>query len=510
MERYMKKNNNKTVETKTNKIDVMLLLMYIYLFMPLFLFCMLWLKPLYAVVACGLIAYGIDLALKEEKPLWKPEKNKNNFALMALILFLIVLVVITSGTGASVTQYPDHLYRNALFRMIIDHDWPVKLTQNGSTKILSYYIGFWLPAGLIAKFTSYQVGFLFLQIWSVIGLVFVFYLIFERKQKIRLWYFIVFIFFGGGDAIGFKLIGKIFDQVGNSYEWWSINYNYPGFMTSLFWVYNQVIYAWLTHLLIMRQKNNHNILFIWSASLLNCTFPSVGMIPFAVYRAITNVKSQYYVDRVKKAILECLTWQFGIGFILALLSTMYLTSNINVIKYMALDNTYNVISTSNYMFLQGDFSAFKWTTRLYNYLWFVFLEFIIHFIIIYKAQSHKPIYWLTLVVLFICPLIEIGGWIDFCMRGSIPALLTLYLMVIDSLEIYYKENNKVLFTILVVYLVICAITCYETLLGVMKPMANNIWDSVQVMPEAFSEDYVFNANNFFADASAFFFRVFAK
>ena len=177
---------------------------------------------------------------------------------------------------------------------------------------------------------------------------------------------------------------------------------------------------------------------------------------------------------------------------------------------MALDNTYNVISTSNHVFLQGDFSAFKWTTRLYNYLWFVFLEFIVHFIIIYKAQSHKPIYWLTLVVLLVCPLIEIGGWIDFCMRGSIPGLLTLYLMVIDSLEIYYKENNKVLFTILIVYLVICAITCYETLLGVMKPMASNIWDSVQVLPEAFSEDYVFNANNFFADANAFFFRVFAK
>ena len=504
-----------TIFNKIKKIDFFLIFIYIYLFLPLILFASLWLKPIYAILIDALIVFGIYKSIKVETPLWRPEKNKDNIVKLVLILFFIVLWIITSGVGSSVTQYPDHLYRNALFRMLIDHDWPVRLTYNGNTKAMSYYIGFWLPAALVGKITSYQFAFLFLQIWSVIGIFITLYLIFERKGQIKIWYFIVFVFFGGADAIGFNLIGKVFDQLGNRYEWWAINYNYPGFMTSVFWVYNQVIYAWVTTLMILRQKRNDNIVFIWSTSLLNCTFPAVGIIPFGFYRAFKNEKGKYYVDIVKKALLNALTWQFLVGFILALMSSLYLLSNINVIKYMnIIDSSNNLISTSRtfltYDVILYDFSAYPWTTRLYNYLWFVFIEFIIHFIIIYKSQSNKSLYWLTLIVLLICPLIEIGGWIDFCMRGSIPALLCLYLMVIDAIEDYSANNQKTMLSLLISFLVICSITCYDTLLGVMQPMANNLWDGTKVTADAFSEEYVFNANNFFSSNDTFFFKYLAR
>ena len=213
------------------KISILQLFTYIYLFLPTFLFFSLWLKPIFGIPLSLLIIVGIYFSLRNETPLWKPELNKNNIVILLLVFFLVVMWTMTSGVGSSVTQYPDHLYRNGLFRMLIDHKWPVVLNQNGQSKYMAYYIGFWLPAALVGKVSSYSFAFLFLQLWMLIGLFLVFYYICEKRGKIRFWFFVVFVLFGGADYIGYKLIGEYFTQLGNRVEWWAYIYNIPGILT---------------------------------------------------------------------------------------------------------------------------------------------------------------------------------------------------------------------------------------------------------------------------------------
>ncbi|MBP3890906.1 MAG: hypothetical protein J6D29_01905 [Solobacterium sp.] len=502
------------MEIEKKKIDLLQLITYIYLFTPVFLFVTMWLK-FYIGIPLGIaILVGIYFSLKNETPLWYPERNKHTFVFLGLVLAITVIWTFTSGVGSSVVQYPDHLYRNALFRILIDHEWPVKLTVNGNTKGMAYYIGFWLPAALVAKVSSYQFGFLFLQIWMIIGLFLILYYICEKHQKLRLWYILVFIVFGGADWIGYQLIGKAFDQLGNRIEWWAYVYNYPGVMTSTFWVYNQVIYGWLIFSMIMRQKDNRNILFLWSAGVLNCTFPAAGMIPFAIYRALRNTDEKEFFTKFGKAVTSCLSWQFLVGFLISLISTVYVLSNTNVGANLAIDNASKVMSILPTLTAEGatvvSFNAYPWTTRVYIYLWFVLLEFGLYFIVIYKSQNKKPIYWLTLIVLLACPLIEVGGWIDFCMRASIPGLFVLFHMVIDAFEDYVDNKKYVYVAILVLFSFFSSMTCHDTLMGVMGPMAQKFYNNEKVSADAFSESYVFNADNFFSSMQSPFFKYFAK
>ena len=478
---------------------------------------MFWLKPVYAIILSVAIVAGVFFSYKNDSAISIENLGKRDYLIFGLVFVLIVLLVLTSGTGASISQYPDHLYRNGLFRILIDHDWPVRLTYDGTTKGLTYYLGFWLPAALIGKCTSYQFGLLCLQIWAVIGLFLTYIFICEKKQKVRLWYFIVFIFFGGADYIGFNLIGKLFEQAGNSIEWWNVKYNYPGVLTSIFWAYNQAIYAWVGFSMIMRQKNNKNLLYLWGCNLINSTFASVGMIPFVIYRAIKNVDEDKLTERIISAIKGCLSWQFVSGFIISLLSTIYLLSNTNVAETVVLDNSYNLLSSDLSFALNSaaqvktaQFAAYPWTTGLYSYLWFILLEFGIHYMIIYQSQAHKTIYWLSLAVLLICPLINVGYWIDFCMRGSIPALFVLYYLVIDSFEDYYEKKNTLLLSLLVVMMLLSARTCLDTFAGVMSPTVNSLWDSTAITADAFDEAYIFKANNFFSSSDSFFYKYLAK
>ena len=492
--------------------DYRLLLLYIYIFLPSMLFFATWFKPIYALIFTALSIVGIYLSYKNDTPLIKLEKDKKTIISLLFVLFIIVTVVLTSGIGSSIAQYPDHLYRNAVFKTLIDHEWPVALSLNGTSKVMTYYIGYWLPAALVAKVSSYQMGFLFLQIWAVIGLWFIYRLIVDEKKKVRIWFLIVFLLFGGADYIGYVFIGKIFNQVGNSYEWWAYNFNYPGFFTQLFWAYNQVIYGLIIHQMIMRQKCNKNILFIWMASLINSPFPAIGMIPFAVYRAIKN--SDDNKINFIKAVTDSISIQNVIGLVLSVVCLIYLSSNLNIIRYMSnSDIAGNVISLSN-EYLKDlsttTFGPYQWTTKLYNYLWFVLLEFGLYYIVLYKKFNNNSFYWLTLVVLLLCPLIEIGGWIDFCMRGSIPALYCLYMMLTDSLEDYLENKNYLLFACLILLLAISSLTCKETLVGVMQPTAQAFYEGKTLETESFSEEYIFKANNFFGTTDSIFYKYFAK
>ena len=174
------------------KADWLLLAAYIYILLPVALFLLLWLKLWIGIPVTMLLIVGAVLTFRKDKLSWKPEKKQLTIAVLIAGLLIIVLWVLTSGIGASVTQYPDHDYRNALFKALVDNPWPVKISDlSGQPRGMSYYIGFWLPAALIGKLFSYSAGFLFQQLWAVLGIFLCWYFVCEKMQKMRLHYSIL-------------------------------------------------------------------------------------------------------------------------------------------------------------------------------------------------------------------------------------------------------------------------------------------------------------------------------
>ena len=116
-----------------------------------------------------------------------------------------------AGIGGLWYQSSDHDLRNAIFRDLINHNWPVYY-QTADVAMV-YYMGYWLPAAITAKIFlfisqnfSFIAGNIFLLLYSTFGVLLVFFHIL-RAVKIKnfikvIIVILMFIFFSGMDIIG--------------------------------------------------------------------------------------------------------------------------------------------------------------------------------------------------------------------------------------------------------------------------------------------------------------------
>ena len=523
---------------------------YIYIFLPVIIFALTWTHFYIGIPVAALIIWGIYSTLVNDSDISMPEEGRASRITLAAVILVIVMWVLTSGTGAAVVQYPDHLYRNAIYKILVDNPWPVRMeSADGDVRGLIYYIGFWLPAALMGKSLSYEAGFLFQIIWAALGIFLTWYFFCEKKGKQRLWYLIAFIFFGGADLIGRLLSGSIYADIGNRYEWWAIIYNYPGISTHLFWVFNQVVYGWLIYCLIDRQTNNRSILFIWSAALLTCPFPAAGMVPFAMLKGYENAeteakekgaetsgseKSGRQEDKrtgswrdgaarttslLGSGIKESLTLCNGAGLIITAFTSGYVLSNMAVSATMP-DVGQSAAPDAAAQAADGaaaaaqntaaEFGSYGWLTSLWLYLLFALIEFGLYYFVIYRSQGKRRIYWLCLAVLMACPLIKIGYSVDFCMRASIPACLCLFGMVTDAIEDYISSRRYVLLSLLLCLMVIGSAATFDTLYGTISRTVSLQLNNEKVTTGIINEKAVMTVHNFSSGMDSFFYKYMAR
>ena len=185
---------------KKKKIIWLNLLIYIYLFLPVLIFVVGWLKWYWA------LPFGILMALACVKGFTDSVQcdcfllEKSDFRILIKALFLIILWVYLSGIGGWCYQNSDHEARSAIFRALVEYDWPV-VSYDGSRGLI-YYIGFWLPAACFGKVFGLEAGYTVQVIWAVLGIFIVYYLICVFRKKVELWPLVFMIFFSGLDYVG--------------------------------------------------------------------------------------------------------------------------------------------------------------------------------------------------------------------------------------------------------------------------------------------------------------------
>ena len=488
-----------------NKLNLnMVSLIFLYLLLPFLLFLAGWCRWYIALPGIALLIFAFVRMCREQAKweLWQPEWNRENLKKIAIITAIIIGWVYLSGIGTLVYQNSDHDCRNAIFEMLVEKNWPVKgnISIDGitSTRGLIYYIAFWLPAAFVGKHTSLEFGYFFQILWAVLGILGFYYLFCAVRKKISIWPLLAFIGFSGLDIVGYYLHGiKLSDVSLTSHlEWWS-TFQFSSFTTQLFWVFNQSIPIWLILLLMYHQKKNRYIVLLLALAMLYGTLPFIGLIPFAIYFMLCRE----YGDHLRFSKAWWKSWcqdTFSLENLLAggmtgIVSFIYLSGN-----------------TSAQLFTPGT-SGVDLRGFWFMYLMTALVEFVPYFVLIYRYQKKKPVFYIALFSLLLCPLFRVGSAQDFCMRASIPALVSLFFLVLDTFETTLKEkNHKILIPLCVIYL-IGSITVEHELLRTISQTMIRYKSDEQIYETSVDGSYILGGDNFSGDVdSSFFYQYMAS
>lgn len=379
---------------------------------------------------------------EKTRRLWSAEERQRLCWISLILLFWVAV----SGIGGISFQNGDHVWRNAMFEMLVQEKWPVirTVTVDGAvqTRGYSYYMGFWMIPALAGKLFGLQSGYYFQILWAYIGILLFYYGICLLRGKIEIWPLIVFIFFSGADIVGWYLSGVSLSEIGPAQhlEWWT-QFQFTSTTAQLFWAFNQAIPAWLVTILLCMQRNNRYIALLLAVSLISCILPVIGMVPICLYRMLDRDYGwkrfsapwwkQLAKDNITVENILC-------GGVVGILSCLFLLRTPG--------------GERNGLLIE-----------LRNGGWLVCLVFLLvelggFLAAIYRYWKKNPLLYVLLAWLCLCPVLNVYGGNNFCMRASIPALVLLYLYVTDALERSLKGRNRFHFLFIVAVLALGAVT----------------------------------------------------
>jgi hypothetical protein len=268
---------------------------WLYLITPLLIFCIGWLKWFYALPVIIVMIVAGFLALRQHKNFLTIDIKKHRKTIW-LCCSLLALWVFFSGIGQFSYQNGDHYARNAILKDLVEQPWPLvyDLTNwqpygvnEPGEYMLVYYLGYWMPAALAGKIFGLQAAHFFLFLWTVLGVILVFYFICRCLRKIKLWMVLVFMLFGGMDVIPFLLNGNYHPL--SHLEWWHNDYQqYTSNTSLLYWVFNQTIAPWLIIGMLFNNMPRQNIFFLYALCFFYAPFPFVGLFPFVMYSCFSR------------------------------------------------------------------------------------------------------------------------------------------------------------------------------------------------------------------------------
>lgn len=542
---------------KWKRIDLIILIAaHIYLLLPILIFCIGWCKWYIGGAMSCVIAIGAYLSVRKymlSEPVGRTNLSANRRTLWKCFIAVIIIAlwVVLSGIGGYVWQNNDHLYRNTIFNILVKEDWPVlrSMEINGAIQErgLIYYIGFWLPAGLIGKVFGQEAGYAFQCFWAILGIAIFYSLICYWRKKVSLWPLFIFIFFSGLDIVGTLCNGApIMTLWGVEHlERWPGIYQYSSMTTQLFWVFNQAVPIWIACALLFLRPHPQNCVLIWASVMLTSTLPFIGLFPYVAYIIFKGDKPMCQYCSVTEYFKE--VWKrlasipnIVCGGAIGIISSLYLVQNaaggmlqkiaqvpigifvvigfcfIGVIvgivwlivhghlrcpKLLGIMVIVCVVIGNGFYLSKQGYPTEQIILRTRMLLWFYLLEAGIYLLLLRQKKSQIGLWWLCSVSLLIFPLIKIGKSIDFCMRASIPGLILIFFWIVKRLEKGFKTAGAYILCIL---LIVGGITSLHEIVRTI------VYSSRPYNIEAVAEEAVFTERNFSGETEGIFWKYIAK
>lgn len=486
---------------------------YLYLALPFVIFALGWMRLYIGIPAALAVCACLYFALRDAPEVSAPRLCRKTAPYLCATVLVIVLIVLFSGIGGFSYQNRDHYWRNAIFETLCRYQWPVRNTwKNGTTVGLIYYIGYWLPAAVFGKCFGVGAGYVFLLLWTILGVLLFTGVLTAYLKKHSLWVLLLFFSFSGMDVLVHLFHGNTGMLFGFAHlEWGASTFQYSSFTTQLYWAFNQALPAWIFTLAILLQKNNRYIVLLLGLMPLCSALPFIGLLPFAVYLMLSRVYSGedgeplHGKARWTALCRDTLTVPNILGGgVSGILSALYLFGNARLGGGQNDGGKGLHLVFTEYASV-GEFLA--------AYLPFVILEFLLYWLLLFPYRRHQPMYYLTMAVLLLVPLPALGLGYDFCMRASIPGLLILFLMLAQTLPQMIadcrgagKWRQRVLTACLAVCLLIGLRTPFNEIARSVRETArgNRFAGTFELMQSKTDENFVQPADN------SFFYRYIAR
>ncbi len=400
-------------------------IIYIYITIPLLIFLMFWLKPVYAAVSiCVLICIIVSLF----KAKIEPESINIKKVIFTATLLIALLWCILAGIGGLFYQNePDWHYRNAIMHDLIDFSWPV-IYDNGSA--LVYYFGYFLPSAIIGKMFlflgfnndySFKIANYFALLWSAVGISLVFlklYFLIPVKDSKKIFICMLFILFSGMD-----ILLESNESISMMIDYHFCRFLYPSNTTILFFCYNQIICSWLIVFLFFKDyKNINNLGFYFVLMFFYAPMQAIGIFLFFFVMCILELIKGFKEKLLKNTIKNIFDLK-------------------NILSVLVLFPVIFLFMKSNYMTTGVESLSIE-----IEYIKFLFIieEVLIFFILLLPTNSKNPIYWTAFLYLTILPFCNNALAHEMIMRVCLPSLAILSVFTIRLILTEIKNNQKLI------------------------------------------------------------------
>ncbi len=436
------------------------------LVLPIIIFCFGFLKFYVAIIMSGIIIFSYyrliknmsknpQVIVKASKKKKSTEKNNDRKTITYYIIVAVLLAIwlVFSGIGNFSYQNSDWIVRNAVFRDLIDYDWPITYNFGetipeianiiGSDSVrFVYYFLFWLVPALFGKLFGYNFANIVLFIWTYFILFVIVGLINKKLGKKSYITPIVLIIFSGMDIFQMQnIFSNIFTQ--DHIEWNSIFIQYSANTTQLYWVFNQCVMVWLIAVLLLSIKNPTSIIFISCITFCYSPFATFGVIPIAICQVLLNLFSEKDESIIKRLVKVAFSVESLFAICVLIIFGTYYVSADSSISDRGITWIANGIQFGQFFGI---------------WLRFILTEFLLFVIILFKDYRKDALFWVIALELLFIPFYKMTPANDFCMRASVAPL---FLLMIYVIQYIVNSKSKVGLTLISCLLVIGTITPFH-------------------------------------------------
>lgn len=429
---------------------------YLYLALPIFVFCIGYLKWYFIVASvAAFLILGYFVIKKIPGASFVLPKTKKDIIKFFSIIALIVLVIIISGIGNNGAQTTDLYWRNTIFEELVTKDWPA--SQEGYNTsgeyvryYLVYYIGFYMVPAAVGKMFGLSAGYAFISIWAIIGLIIVYFSINSYYKRIVIMPFVFVLFFSGLDLFA-KLFNNFVPMVyafraGDYYtaffshlEWMTVGskgvaFELSAVITQLFWTFNNAIpmFVMIAMCFLLNQKKN--IILLTSLLVLPSTLVCFGVAVIIIVLLFVRDEGDFsyrFIKTKDEFVSNIKEYVINPGTILAIFITLF---------------TGTYVLSNSVASSQGEY-GFRFIMPFENpddvlyYILFIFFELLIYYLYCFKNEKRNVMFHIAAVVVIIFTLIRIGDKNDFMFKATTPFLFLMSLWFTKSIYIYKKDNK---------------------------------------------------------------------
>ena len=427
----------------------------VYVTLPVLVFLVGMLKPWIGFTSAGLVMVSMFWALRGMRgAAIHGDGSPNGITLPAYMLVVLACIAlawcILCGQFALCVQTWDWFSRNATFRDLITHSWPVILPKQGGAALV-LYLGHWLPSAVIGRAVmlvtgsldaAWLVGNIFLGLWTVLGVFLVMLLLLDRLRPLsaRAMLLVVagLVFFGTTCYFGPLVLRWKNGEIPTGA--WASMFSFSPNHELLSWVFHQTVVPWVATLLLLDGKKcfGHAI-FVLALVPICGPFPSTGLAWLLGCLLLIEAWKSFWGGTTGVFARSVLTFPNAVGVLVVMpLVAAFLFTNTAAGQ---VGPAWAGVQPKSYF--------------VHRWLLFITCELALYAILLIRRCHGNPLYWISFAFLSLCPLLKIGPWCDFCMRASIPLFFVVMLLILECLLESRRKHRPEKFLLAACLLLCC-------------------------------------------------------